>query len=93
MAVARKQRALEGSTNPAPEPRARPRRVKEADAYPERPNPVADHLLLLEDAFSKENAEKALRYPGRVRLAIMIGAPVALWALIAGAVLGARALF
>jgi hypothetical protein len=88
MAVARKQQIREEA--PAPK-RPRPRRVRETDVFSESPNPIAEQIIRLEDAFSSEDA--APRYPGKVRLAIMIGAPAALWAVIAWAALGLRALF
>jgi hypothetical protein len=90
MAVARKHRIAEDLPSEAPV-RARPRRVKDSDAFPEGANPIGDQLIRLEDAFSSDAADSK-RYPGKVRLAILLGAPVAAWALIAWAALGLKAL-
>jgi hypothetical protein len=67
--------------------------VRDSDANASAAHPLADQLMRLEEAFSQEEAEHGERYPGKVRLAIMVGAPLALWAAIAGAALGLRALF
>jgi hypothetical protein len=65
--------------------------VQDTDVHASLAHPLADQLIRLEEAFSQEEAEQ--RYPGKLRLAIMVGAPLALWAVIAGAALGLRALF
>ena len=94
MALARRHNKTQHGPTPAEAPkRPRPRRVSETDARTEGRNPVADHLIRLEGAFAQDEAQKLPRYPGPVRLAILIGAPAALWALIAGAAIGLRALF
>jgi hypothetical protein len=93
MAVARRHRVPEDPPIEEAPKRTRPRRVRDADPPAEGRNPVAEHLILLEDAFSKDPAGQLPRYPGKVRLAILIGAPVAMWALIAGAAIGLKALF
>jgi hypothetical protein len=90
MAVARRQRIQEGSPTEAPK-RAGPRRVQVTDAP--GAHPLADQLLRLEEAFSQEEAEHGPRYSGKVRLAILVGAPLALWVALAGAAMGLRALF
>ena len=99
MAVARKHQIREGASaqaatlESAPKAkRARPRKVSETDVFSQSPNPIAEQLFRLEDAFASDEA-RVRRYPGKVRLAIMIGAPAALWAAIAWAALGLRALF
>ncbi len=91
MAVARKHRIEDPASGETPE-RARPREMNEADAHADSPNPLADHLLRLEGAFASDDADQGRRYPARVRLAILIGAPAALWAIIALGVIGVRAL-
>jgi hypothetical protein len=53
------------------------------------PNPIAEQLMRLEASLRGDNFE---RYPRKVRLAILVGAPTALWILIGLAVLGLRAL-
>jgi hypothetical protein len=94
MAVARKHRTSHGpAAEETPKKRTGPRRVKEGDAPVDARNPVAEHLFRLEDAFSQDPAERLPRYPGPVRLAILIGAPAVAWAAIAAAVIGLRALF
>lgn len=94
MALARRHRTQDGTAEATPKrPRPRPRHVNEADAQGEGRNPVAEHLIRLEDAFAQDEAQKLPRYPGPVRLAILVGAPAVLWALIAGAAIGLRALF
>jgi hypothetical protein len=67
--------------------------VNDAETLPTAANPVAEHLIRLEDAFAAERQDEVQRYPAKVRLAILIGAPTLLWVLIAGAVVGVRALF
>ena len=91
MAVARKHQIQEAPHVEAA-PRTDLRRVGDGDAFVAGHNPIGDQLIRLEDAFSADAADNAGRYPGRVRLAILIGAPVALWALVAMAALGVRAL-
>jgi hypothetical protein len=91
MAVARKHRADETAVEESTK-RARPRRVGEADAFANSRNPVAEHLIRLEGAFAPEDDAGLQPYSGKVRLAILIGAPAALWALVALGALGLRAL-
>jgi hypothetical protein len=91
MAVARKHQIQETPHGEAP-PRADLRQVEAGDAFASSHNPIGDQLIRLEDAFSVDAADEVRPYPGRVRMAILIGTPVALWALIAVAAMGVRAL-
>jgi len=67
--------------------------VKAGDRYADTHNPIAEQLIRLEGALSAEPGDQLQPYPGKVKLAILIGAPTALWALIAFAAMGLRALF
>ena len=92
MAVARRLRIQDGSPTEAPK-RAGPRRIQQTDLETPGQHPLAEQLIRLEEAFSQEEAEHGPRYSGKVRVGIMIGAPLALWAIVAGAAFGLRALF
>ncbi len=91
MAVARRRDTPEPTSATAAS-RPRPRGVKAGDVYAESQNPIAEQLIRLEGALSSEAADTHPRYSGKVRLAILIGAPAALWTAIALAAMGIRAL-
>ena len=92
MAVARKHLTDEAPRSVAG-PRARPRSIRQEDVFDDSHNPVAEHLFRLEDAFASEAGDETARYPGRVRLAILIAAPLGAWGLVALAAIGLHALF
>lgn len=92
MAVARRKELQEAVAH-GPAPRARLRGVELGDSYADSHNPIAEQLIRLEDALSSNAADQLPRYSGKVRLAILIAAPAALWALIAWGAVGISALF
>jgi hypothetical protein len=92
MAVARRKELQDTAGSPAA-PRPRPRGVKDGDTYADSHNPIAEQLIRLEGALASDPAQHLPPYSGKVRLAILIGAPAALWALIAFAAMGLRGLF
>ena len=70
--------------------RARPVREARSDDQPVS-TPVHEQFAVLEQAFSPEPQEQG--YPGPVKLAVLFGAPIVLWAgLFAGAAAIIRAL-
>ena len=91
MAVARRKELPEAAMPMASRPKLRG--VEVGDTYADSHNPIAEQLIRLEGALTSDAADQLPRYSGKVRLAILIGAPAALWALIAWAAVGIRALF
>jgi hypothetical protein len=93
MAVARKHRVQEAPAAAPAAPRAELRQVNDRDAFGDANNPIGDQLIRLETAFTSEPEQDLTPYPGPVRLAILVGAPLALWGLIALAAAGVTSLF